>query len=286
VHTIPAEADILLKKPDSMHTYLEKSIESKISAFSGIASNNNRLIIKSIALNGPMLKYSITKSARIDRYSTASRRIDDLVERGYIAEAGKRATKRGRKAEEPMYGLTWKGFIASMTIDEVRVDMLRVLDINPLLAFPEKELILPLIEEIMTPQELETVSISLLEAMLATIPDLELVEDNQLFFVAMSAFGKIRLPKNFTLSKIPKDAWKLLDKPAILRIVKEKIVPFVKGYADWIKSLYLLVSAFQGFDKFFDELDAKNQPSKKIKEFVETRLSTLKESKPNINKTI
>lgn len=274
----------MLKKPDSSHIYFEKLVESKIPAFSGIASNNNRLILKSIALNGPMLKYSITKSAKIGRYSTASRRIDNLADRGYLAEAGKRVTERGKKTEESMYGLTWKGFIASIMIDEVRANMLRVLEINPLLVFPEKELILPLVEEIMTPQELETITISLVEALLKTIPDLELVEDKQLFFMVMSALGELRLPKNFTLSRIPKDAWELLGKPAILQIVKEKIVPFLKQYADGIKAMYLLASAFEGFDKFFYELDVKDQPSKKIREFVETRLSTLSKKKPKRKK--
>jgi hypothetical protein len=277
VHTIPIEADILLKKSDFSHIYFEKLVESKIPAFSGIASDNNRLILKSIALNGPMLKYNITKTARIGRYSTASRRVDNLANRGYVAEAGKRVTERGKKTEESMYGLTWKGFIASITIDEVRANMLRVLEINPLLVFPEKELILPLVEEIMTPQELETIIISLVETLLKTIPDLELVEDKQLFFFLMSALVGLRLPKNFMLSRIPKDAWELLDKPAILQIMKERIVPFLKQYIDGIKAMYLLVSAFEGFDKFFYELDVKNKPSEKMREFVETRLSTLKE---------
>jgi len=265
----------LLKKPDSLHTYFERLVESKIPVFSGIASDNNRLVLKSIALRGPMLKYSIFKSAEIGRYSTTSRRIDNLADKGYLAEAGKRVTARGKKTEESMYGLTWKGFIASITINEVRANVLQVMKINPLLFFPEKELILPLIEEIMTPQELETITISLLEALLKTIPDLELVDDEQLFFMVISALLKLRLPRNFTLSRMPKDAWELLDKPAILHIVKEKIVPFLKNYADGIKAMYLLVSAFEGFDKFFYELDVTEQPSKKIREFVETRLTTL-----------
>lgn len=275
MHTIRREASILLKKPDSLHTYFERLVESKIPVFSGIASDNNRLVLKSIALRGPMLKYSIFKSAEIGRYSTTSRRIDNLADKGYLAEAGKRVTARGKKTEESMYGLTWKGFIASITINEVRANVLQVMKINPLLFFPEKELILPLIEEIMTPQELETITISLLEALLKTIPDLELVDDEQLFFMVISALLKLRLPRNFTLSRMPKDAWELLDKPAILHIVKEKIVPFLKNYADGIKAMYLLVSAFEGFDKFFYELDVTEQPSKKIREFVETRLTTL-----------
>ena len=268
----------MLKQNTIQHTNVNELSQMKIPALKGIGRRNNLLILETIATEGPLLKYDVYKKLKkrgIEEYSTVTRRIDSLREKGYLNEADRRITARGKRKAESMYGLTWKGFIASVTIEEVRENILRVLKINPLLVFPEKEIILPIVEEITSQEEIETITISVLEAFLKTIPDLELIEDQQLFFMLMSALGELKLPKDFKLSRIPDDAWELLDRPAILKVVKEKIVPFFKQYTDGIKAMYLLVSAFDGFDKFFYELDFKNQPSKKIRKFVESRARSL-----------
>jgi hypothetical protein len=271
---------ILLKKTDSSHIYFEL----KIPALSGKAADNNRQILECIAINGPMLKYGISKNVQIGRYSTVSRRVDDLTERGYLGEASKRATERGKQTEESMYGLTWRGFIASIANKTVRQNIIQVLNRQPLLSFPEKESVLVVIGEILTQQELETIAASMLKALMITIPDIEQVEDSQLLFLGLSALKELRLPKNFKLSKVPKDAWELLDRPSILEVVKEKIVPFIKQKTVEIKIMYQLASAFDGFDDFMSSLNIEEQPSKRIKEFVETRLNRLSENLPEIEK--
>ena len=255
--------------------YFKKLIQLKIPILSGPASKNNQFILRSIALSGPMLKYRIFKDAKINIYSTASRRISNLVKRGYLAEAGKRITERGKQAEESMYGLSWKGFIASLTIKDVRQDIIRVLENNPLLNFPEKELILPIIKEMVTSEEIETLTNSFLRALVDSIPNLEIIDEKQIPFMIMSAFPRLNLPEGFKLSRIPKDAWSLLDRPTILRLLKETIVPFMKDYVENLKNLQLLISAFEGFDQLIDELETKDKPSEKIKEFVEKRVNTL-----------
>lgn len=249
--------------------------EQRIPLFTEKGAENNRQILKSIAMNGPMLKYDVKKQTGIALYSTVSRRIDDLVERGYLAEASKRLTLRGRQTEEVMYGLTWKGFIAGIAIQDVRSDILRVLRNSPLLDIPEKESIIPLVQEILTREEIETLADSFLRALLTTVPSLEFIENQQMPFVVMLALTKLRLPKGFKLSRIPKDAWELLDRPVILEVLKKSIIPFLKQRADEIKTMYQLVSAFEGFDEFFYSLDSKDQPSKRIKEFLEARSSLL-----------
>lgn len=183
----------------------------KIPVFSGIGADNTSLILEHIATSGPLLKYDIFKNLCFARYSTASRRIDDLRKRGYLAEAGKRSTTRGKRIEESMCGLTWRGFVASLSSQKVRANITSVLRKNPLLTLPEKESILVVLDEIITSEEFETISRTILEAYLNAIPNLELISDDLLWvwFFAIKDFP--RLPDNFKLSKMPENALELLD---------------------------------------------------------------------------
>jgi len=260
----------------------------KIPALSGRARTNNLLILETIATEGALLKYDVYKRLKkrgITEYSTVTRRIDSLKEKGYLNEAGRRSTARGKQKEESTYGLTWRGFIASLTIKEARENILQVLKRNPLLSFPEKEIILPILEDLVTPQELETIARSVLEAFLKTIPNLELVENEPMSILAwlLSIKEEIKLPDGFKLSRIPKDAWELLDRPSIFNVVKDKIVPLVKKKAIEIEVMYHFFSALSEAGDFISALEVEDQPSKKIKEFIETtltpRLSNLEEEK-------
>jgi len=250
-------------------------------------AQNNKRILRSIALNGSSLKYDVCKNLELplSRYGTISRRMDALKEGGYLGEAGSRATKRGKQEDQSLYGLTWRGFIASITMNEVRENILQVLRVNPLLDFPEKESVLPILGDLITNLELETIARSVLEAFLKTIPNLELVENEPMSILAwlLSIKEEIKLPKGFKLSRIPKDAWELLDRPAILEVVKEKIVPLIKQKAMEIGVMYQIFSALDEAGDFISALEVEDQPSKKIKEFIETtltpRLHSLEEEK-------
>ena len=267
---------ILLKTKTIPHiNSLDELVNVKIPALSGRGAENNRLILKNTALNGPMLKYGIHKNIQIGRYSTVSRRVDNLTERFYLGEAGKRATERGKQTEESMFGLTWRGFIASITIKEVRENILQVLRSNSLLAFPEKETVLLILEELVTQQELETIARSVLEAFLRTIPNLELVDNASLLAWLLAIREKPELPDSFKLSKIPKDAWELLDRPTILKVVKEKIIPLVKQKTREITVMYQIFSVLNEVGNFISDLEVENQPSKKVKEFIKTMSSQL-----------
>jgi len=171
--------------------------------------------------------------------------------------------------------LTWRGFIASITMNEVRENILQVLRVNPLLDFPEKESVLPILGDLITNLELETIARSVLEAFLKTIPNLELVENEPMSILAwlLSIKEEIKLPKGFKLSRIPKDAWELLDRPAIFEVVKERIVPLIKEKAMEIGVMYQIFSALDEAGDFISALEVEDQPSKKIKEFIETTLT-------------
>jgi len=270
---------MLQKTSDFTHINLDALVESKVPILSGRGSENNEEILRIISLNGSMLKYDIQKHIPTVIYSTISRRVDDLTRREYLGESGRRRTERGRQSEESMYGLTWKGFIASITIKEVRKNFLEVLKKNPLLAFPEKESILTILEELVTKQELETISMTILEAFLKTIPNLDLVENElmSIFAWMLSIREKIELPKGFKLSRMPKDIWellKILDKPAILQAVKRNIIPLIVGKTKEIKTMYQLLSVLSVVGEYISGLEVENQPSKKIREFIETKLES------------
>lgn len=274
-------------RPSDPHSILDELAMARIPVFGRRGAQNNKRILRSIALNGSSLKYDVCKNLELplSRYGTISRRMDALKEGGYLGEAGSRATKRGKQEDQSLYGLTWRGFIASITMNEVRENILQVLRVNPLLDFPEKESVLPILGDLITNLELETLTRSVLEAFLKTIPNLELVENEPMSILAwlLSIKEEIKLPKGFKLSRIPKDAWELLDRPAILEVVKEKIVPLIKQKAMEIGVMYQIFSALDEAGDFISALEVEDQPSKKIKEFIETtltpRLHSLEEEK-------
>ena len=293
MHSILRSVNILLFKGGSPHINFNQLVEMKILALSGKKAKNNRLVLEHIAKNGPLLKYDIFKNLKttgLDRYSTVHRRVDNLVKNGYLEESGKRVTKRGKQEEESMYGLTWRGFIASITIKEVRKNITQVLKRNPLLAFPEKEFILQIFSELVIPEELEIIVRSILEVYLKTIPSLELVKNESMSLLAwfLSIKEKPEFPEGFRLSKFPKDLTELLqllDKPAILKAVKNRLVPLIKQKTMEIEVIYRLLSVFDEFGDFISALEVEDQPSKRVKEYIETELrSSL--SDPDLKKML
>jgi len=266
----------LSRESSFLHSNFNGLVKARIPVLGKRAAENNKAILEKIALEGPLLKYDVSKSLNLSLsdYGTISRRIDALTEAEYLKEAGKRATKRGKQTKQSLYGLTWRGLIASLTIKKVRENTLQVLKRNPLLAFPEKEIVLSILEELVTKQELETIARAVLEAFLKTIPNLEFVENEPMSIFAwlLSIKEEIKFPSGFELSKIPKDAWELLDRPSILEVVKEKVIPLVKQKAMEIKMMYHFFSVLNEAGDFISGLKIENQPSRRIREYYENEL--------------
>ena len=92
------------------HTNFDTLVKSKIAALNGRGAEYNRHILNDIAMNGHLLPYDVVNNLKskglFERiyYPTVIRRIKDLEKKGYLAEAGKRVTKRGKQTEESMYG--------------------------------------------------------------------------------------------------------------------------------------------------------------------------------------
>jgi len=265
--------------PDEVHSNFQDLIELKIPALSGKAADNNKQVLEILALNGPLLKYGILKHLEV-RYSTISRRVDDLTKRGYLTEAGTRTTKRGRQSEENMYGLTWKGLIASLAIQNIRKNILQVFRKNPQLNIPERELVLEVIDEIYTQEDMEDWSCSFLTGFLnCTAPPLDDILDEDLKSWLLPA-----------LRAAPQDQWKrsdtmnlftLLDNPKILQYVKEKYIPLIAEYERQLFEAYQLIKIINKIGIFLSNLDTKDKPSEKLIEYIEKIPDLNVESKDN-----
>ena len=247
----------------------------KIPALRGRARANNLSILENLATEGPLLKYDVYKKLKkrgIAEYSTITRRIDALREKGYLREADKRITERGKRKAESMYGLTWKGFIASLASEKIRRNVLQVIEKNPLLTIPEKKFVLLVLRDIFDPKEVEIMANHLLYGYLKAIPNLESIEEEELGIWILQALREIP-PNSVKFSEIPekkKDLTKLLDNPRILQYVKERILPTISEYERNLKVLLQFFKILNQLGNFVKKLHPEDKPSERLKEYLKT----------------
>jgi len=237
-----------------MALYIEKElVESKIAVLRGRGSVNNGAVLETLALEGPLIKYDLFKelknSGKKIIYPTISRRVDDLVDRGYLEIAGTRTIVVGkRKDESSTYGLTWKGFIASLTIETVAQDILKVLEKNSHLKFPfSRKAPLRIIREIFTKGELKLIGQALLTGYLRAIPkDLEYIKPEQYLAYLLPAlteapkiqekfkekdlYGLLEIPEVFNfISKLLDDTEKKLEESLLgIKEIKKELNKYLK----------------------------------------------------------
>ena len=256
------------------HINFEDLAQIKIPALRGRARINNLLILETLATEGPLLKYDVYKKLKkrgIPEYSTITRRIDSLREKGYLDEADKRITERGKRKAESMYGLTRKGFIASIVNKKVRENVLQVIEKDPLLVIPEKEFVLIVVREILDPKEVEIITNYLLYGYLKAIPDLESIEEEELGLWIFQALREVP-SKGINVTEISKkkDLTRLLDNPRILQYVKERILPLISEYE---RNFYVLFQFFKVINQIGDyvkKLRPEDKPSDRLKEYLKT----------------
>lgn len=263
----------MLKQNRIPHINLDELSQMKIPALKGRARTNNLLILETIATEGPLLKYDVYKKLKkggIAEYSTVTRRIDSLKEKGYLDEAGKRITERGKRKAESLYGLTWKGFIASFLSEKVRQNVLQVIEKNPLLTLPEKKFVLLILRDVFNSKEIEKISNLLLYGCLKTIPNLEDIGKEELGIWILHGMKEIP-PNNIKANEIlekTKDLTKLLDNPRILQYVKDRILPLI---SEWERNFYVLFQFFKELDQlgdFIKTLRPEDKPSERLKEYL------------------
>lgn len=265
----------MLKQNRIPHINLDELSQMKIPALNGRARTNNLLILETIATEGPLLKYDVYKKLKergIGEYSTVTRRIDSLKEKGYLDMASKRITERGKQKAESMYGLTWKGFIASFVSEKVRQDVMQVIEKNPLLVVPEKKFVLLVVREVFDSIEVEKITNLLLYGCLKVIPNLENIEEEELGMWVLHGIREIPpdIIKVNEISGKKKDLTKLLDNPRILQYVKERILPII---SEWERNFYVLFQFFKVLNQlgdFIKELHPENEPSERLKEYLKT----------------
>lgn len=265
----------MLKQNAIPHTNLDELSQMKIPALRGRGRTNSLLILEIIAMEGPLLKYDVYKKLEekgISEYSTITRRIDSLKEKGYLNEAGRRKTERGKRKAESMYGLTWKGLIASLVSRRVRENALQVIEKNPLLVVPEKEFILLVLRDIFDPTEIEEIVSTLLYGYLKAIPILESINEEELWIWIIQALREIP-PNIMKVTEMPekeKDLIRLLDNPKILQYVKEKIIPKISEYE---RNFYVMFQFFKTLDQlgdFVKRLNPEDKPSERLREYLKT----------------
>jgi len=236
-----------------MHMELDRLASSKISAFQGKESRNNRLILESLALNGPAIKYGIFRVLKntIENYPTISRRVDDLKRGGYIEAAGTRAVKVGNRiGESHIYGLTWRGFFASLAIENVRRNLLAVLEANSVLErmLPKsipKRVVIDVLNNMFSKEELDRVVGGFLQGYLMAIPDnLESVKDAESVAYLVPAF--IRSP-NVWADVSKKDLSSLFLIEGFPQLLLDMIEKFETQMAQTLEAIRSLKGIIQPF---------------------------------------
>jgi hypothetical protein len=226
-----------------MHIGFEEFVRMRIPAFRGRDERNNRLVLETIALRGPLIKYDIfkaLKSRNVKHYPTISRRVDDLRKKGYLDAAGKRVITVGKRVEEsPTYGLTWRGLIASLAIDEVAREVSVVLKNNPLLKIPfPKKMVTSVLNELFSPRETEVIVHALLEGFLRAIPrDIESIEQEK--YTAYLVPAMVETPEIRERFE-GKDLTKLYQIPGFLEFVMDLIIASERQLADLLAGVQII----------------------------------------------
>lgn len=237
-----------------MHIEFEEDVKAKIRALRGRDARNNRLVLETLALHGPLIKYDIFKALKskgVEHYSTISRRVDDLKERGYLAVAGKRLITVGKRSDEsPTYASTWRGFIASLAIETVIRDVLSVLENNPLLGFPlppevPREMVINALKELFTPREIGIIAHALLVGFLKALPgDLESIAEAEYVMYMLPALARApKVKEKFE----KKDLTRLLQIPGLLEVVLGLIKTYEKQISELLKGIRAIKSDLERY---------------------------------------
>lgn len=209
-------------------------IPQKIPALRGRAAKTNIRILEVLAREGPQTTYNTNKLLGRSRglYSTIFRAVTRLKEKKYVAKTGtvRMAKKCGRT---PTYGLTWRGFIASLASDKVCSNVLGVLEKNSQLTLPyPSDVMLPMARELFSDEQIRKLARSLFEGFIKVIPNnIESLEEEK--YGAYLIATLIEAPPT-TLEKIDQSQSRL---ESVLRKYPKILDWFEKGVENFIKTL-------------------------------------------------
>jgi DNA-binding PadR family transcriptional regulator len=274
-------------------------IESKIPALRGTKAQNNRLLLGYLSLKGPSLPYDAFKDLKKERhykenqYPTVYRRIKDLVKNGYLMEAGERSTKRGKQTEETQYSITWKGFVASLAIEDVRNKIIDAVERNlenlnfelmkgtGLYLSDFYPTIRKIIDTIFSKSQIEAIVTIIFKAYLeSATPSLDNVNDisgigNWIWIIqiAQRAMSEIKeLPEGEAIPVM--DILGLLDDPNILHIAQSILPQLSNNFREGLENQYrFLVHTPSKIGTILQGLEPEDKPSLRVKEFLERELA-------------
>jgi len=234
-----------------VHTFLRacmhafQVIEMHIGALAGKDSENNRLIIEVLALNGPFIKWGIFKEVKNRTkitWSTVSRRVDDLKQRGYVIETGRKKVRVGRREEDsPTYGLTFKGFITSLREGKVQ-DSVLVLQKNPQIELPiPREWFSEIVKQMeLSDSEINSLTERLVQAIKLCPLDLESSDEGEILWCMFPALGKARF-----FEVIPGERWNKLLGSQLIREIVLRQEPKLKETLEGIRRFRQLSQAVE-----------------------------------------
>jgi len=237
-----------------MKANLEELVASKIRILRGRDAKTNLMVLEKLALEGSQTTYNINKLLGRSRalYSTTFRAVARLKKRGYIARTGTvKASKTLKRT--PTYGLTWRGFIASLKSDKVCDNVLTVLEKNPQLSLPfPKDVILSLCRGLLSDEEIKEITRSLFQGFLKSIPvGIESVEEEKYLAYLLPAI--VEAPPT-TVKEIPQNRWEavLRKHPKVLDWFEEEIEKCIKKFEENVR-------AFQEVRKFIQAIKARGE---------------------------
>jgi hypothetical protein len=247
-------------------------IESKIRILRNKGSENNARILGILSHTGPLIKYDLFKEFKScsnktfekkTRYSTISRRVDDLVNRGYLQPVGTRIIVVGkRKEESSKYGITWKGFIAGLTIEAAVDNITEILEKNPHLKLPfPREAPLKMTKAIFSNKELKVIAKVLVTGYLRAIPkDLESLKPEQMLMYLFPAITETpEIKEKFE----KKDVSKLIQIPEVSSFIANSLDKTEKMLEESLNAIRELKGslAFESHGKMLPDA-AANSPLK------------------------
>ena len=146
--------------------------------------------IRAIALQGPLAKYDIYKKTGIDT-GNVSDVVDSLESKDYIKKYGFRDQEK-RQESISCYSLTWKGLIACLYFEEIRISLIDILRKNPLLIIPVKEDSLDFLEKIYSPNKIQDISEEFFLNFVSVLPfNIELIPAENILFYTIPTLQKM-----------------------------------------------------------------------------------------------
>lgn len=208
-----------------------------IGALIGKDAKNNRLVIETLALNKPLIKWDVYKLIKQENkisWSTVSRRIDDLKDRGYLIETGTRKINFGKGIQDsPTYGLTWKGLLASIHINKIKQNILQVYNVNQHLKIPIQFWIG--LEETYTDEAINEMASIVADAIQRSPVELESIKSVQEIIIHLIPYLDYDKLASFGISELPEKVFNVI----LTRARKNLILGYEKTLVDNLKMVRL-----------------------------------------------